>query len=666
MQISAMAAASVLAACTPQPTPVPTPAAEKPVATTAPTSPPATAPGAEEKPAAAAPAPAQGEPAVGRYQQNPIWDADVASGSLPPVEERLPVEPLVAPRKGQYGGILRTCFVHEEPNPDGLRYITSYFMPLRLKEDLYSTQPNHMIAVDASEDGKTFTCHMRKGMKWSDGKPYTANDWLFWWNEIVLNPEITTSISQYFIAGDEPLTMTKIDDYTFKVEFAAPKPAFPLISMAHIMGGIGVLRWQEEYCKHFLPKFNPNIEAEAKEKGYADWKQYWGFIQDHGKNIELPKLGPYVIDKVMGGTTYFKPNPYFCMVDEDGRQLPYFDGLTMLQASDQSVLDTGIVTGKFDYVPWSVSWTNYQAYKEGEEQGNYDTAAWSSGQNGRTYSWNLNYPDPVWRDVFQDVRFRRAMSVAIDRDEINQIVYLGLGEPAQLTAHKSSRAYKEEYARAWAQYDVGLANELLDEMGLEWDSGHELRLLSDGRPMEIIFLASGSSAVDELCLEYWAAIGVKVTQKVMTRTLLYEATTSNQNMMSAWGGDEILDILLCRRPKWFAARYGDETTQAPLWALWWESGGKEGEEPPDWYKPLYEWFEKYAETEDVEWVEKLLASNAENLWTIGTVVDTPSLRIHSKDLLNMAETGYNCWDTHYGGEFWPEAWYFGNPEEHGL
>lgn len=670
VQMSALGAAAALAACAPKPAPAPTAAPAKPAATTAPAAAPTTAPAAAPTTApAAAPttAPAAVQPAAGKYQQNPIFDAEVAAGKLPPVDERLPVEPLVAPRKGQYGGTMRTCYIHEDPQPDGVRYLTAYFMPLRLNLDLHTTQPNHMLKIDASADGKTFTCYMRKGMKWSDGKPYTANDWIFWWNEIILNTDITAAVSPYFISGGAPLTMTKIDDYTLKIEYPAPKPSFPLISMAHTMGGIGAFRWQEEYCKKFLPKFNPNADAEAKKLGYADWKQYWLYIIDHGKNIELPKLGAYVIDKVVSGTTYFKPNPYFAMVDEDGKQLPYFEGLTMLAAADQSVLDTGIVTGKFDYVNWSVIFTNFQAYKDGEEKGNYNVVPWPNGSNGRIYTWNLNYPDPVWQAVFRDVRFRRAMSVAINRDEINNVVWLGLARPAQLTAHKTSRAYKEEYEKAWAQYDVALANSLLDDMGLKWDANKQWRLLKDGRPMEITYLISGAArADDELCNEYWAKIGVKVTQKASTRTLLLQATQGNQQMMSQWGGDEIMDILLCRRPKWFAARYGDETTQAPLWALWWETKGKQGEEPPDWYKPLYDWFDMYSQTDDVQWVDKILASNAENLWTIGTVVDVPSPRIHSKDFVNMAEVAYNNWDTFYGMEHWYEAWCFRNPEAHKL
>lgn len=146
--------------------------------------------------------------------------------------------------------------------------------------------------------------------------------------------------------------------------------------------------------------------------------------------------------------------------------------------------------------------------------------------------------------------------------------------------------------------------------------------------------------------------------KPVLRSVLRPKIIANQMMMSSWGGDEIMDVLLARRPKWFAPIYGDESTWAPTWAQWYFSKGKEGEAPLPEIKQLYDWFDKYAETDDVQYVDKLLASQAENVWTIGTLVDAPVPMIFNKTMKNVPESDYWVWDALDGFESYPEAWYF--------
>src|SRR5262249_20117728 len=150
------------------------------------------------------------------------------------------------------------------------------------------------------------------------------------------------------------------------------------------------------------------------------------------------------------------------------------------------------------------------------------------------------------------------------------------------------------------------------------------RMLPDGRPMQLSFDANGPNPIHDMVAEYWRKVGVPMDYKPVLRSVLKPNVLANKYMMSAWGGDEIMDTLLMRRPKWFAPRgNGDESTWAPLWGMWYVTKGKEGEEPSPEVKQLYEWFDKYSETDDVQYVDKLLASNAENVWTIGTVADAP-------------------------------------------
>jgi peptide/nickel transport system substrate-binding protein len=330
----------------------------------------------------------------------------------------------------------------------------------------------------------------------------------------------------------------------------------------------------------------------------------------------------------------------------------------MDRIDDLAVIEAKSASGSYDFSGTGLFVKNFKTYKDGEKKGGYKVYTWKSGKNEQVYNFNFNYPDDAWRTVFRDVRFRRAMSVAINRSEINEVLYFGLGTPTQMTAHSTSRAYKDEYAKAWAQYDPPLANRLLDEANLKWDDAKTLRLLPDGRPMQLTFEVNGPNPIHEMVAEYWRKVGVQMEPKPVLRTVLKPKIQANQLIMSAWSGDEIMDTLLARRPKWFAPIWSDESTWAPLWANWYASKGAEGEQPPADIKQLFDWIDKYAQTDDVQYVDKLLASQAENIWTIGTIADGPIPLIFNETMKNVPESDYWVWDALDGFAQYPEAWYF--------
>ncbi|MGE3272919.1 MAG: ABC transporter substrate-binding protein, partial [Chloroflexota bacterium] len=453
----------------------------------------------------------------------------------------------------------------------------------------------------------------------------------------------------------------KVDDYSFKFIFAGPKPSFPLVNMAHVFGFSHDNAVPAHYLKKFHLKYNDKANEEAKAAGFESWATWFVSKKEPDQNPEVPRLGAYLVDTVAPQAVTYKRNPYFWMVDADGKQLPYLDGMTMERVDDVSAIEAKGVAGNYDFVCLALSIKNFKTYKDAEAKGGFKTYTWKSGKGAEMlFNFNMNYPDEAWQKVFRDVRFRRAMSVALNRDEMNEVVFFGMGTPSQLTAHQTSRAYKAEYAKAWAQHDPDLANKLLDEIGLKMDPSSKLRQLPDGRPMQIAFDWNNtqSTALMEMAAEYWRKVGVQVDAKPVLRPVIRPKIYANQLMMSSWGGDEVIDTLLARRPKWFAPIYGDESTWAPLWARWYVTKGKEGEEPPAEIKSLYEWMDKYGETDDIQYVDKLLASQAENIWTIGTVADAPVPLMFNKDMKNVPETDYWVWDALDGFESYPEAWYF--------
>jgi peptide/nickel transport system substrate-binding protein len=412
------------------------------------------------------------------------------------------------------------------------------------------------------------------------------------------------------------------------------------------------------YLKQFHAKYNDKAAEQAKAAGFESWATWFVSKKEPDQNPEVPRLGAYIVDTVAPNMVTFKRNPYYWMVDSEGKQLPYLDGYQMDRIDDLAVIEAKSTAGNFDFNATGLLVKNFKSYKDGEQKGGYKVLTYKSGTNTQLYMFNFTFPDEVLRKTFRDVRFRRALSVAINRNEIAETLFFGLATPAQLTAHPTSRAHKPEYEKSWAQHDPDLANKLLDEAGLKWDGQKKLRQLPDGRPLQLTFDVNGPNPIHEMVAEYWRKVGVQMDFKPVLRSVLRPKIIANQMMMSAWGGDELLDILLARRPKWFAPIYGDESTWAPPWAQWYLSKGKEGEEPMPEVKQLYEWFDKYAETDDVQYVDKLLASQAENVWAIGTVRDAPVPLIFNKDLKGMPDTGYWVWDTLSEHGQYPEAWYF--------
>jgi peptide/nickel transport system substrate-binding protein len=595
----------------------------------------------------------------------PALAEQVKAGKLPALKDRLPEEPAVVDRKGKYGGVLRSATNAKELFPwTPIKYAGGmHGIPLRLGPDLASWVPNVLKNVEMSPDNKILTAHMRKGLKWSDGHPHTADDWQFWYDNIFMDndvkPVLPTPFGPWFFVGGQPMKFVKVDDYTFRFEFAGPNPSFPLVNLAHVFGYSHDNAVPAHYLKQFHAKFNDKAADQAKAAGFESWAHWFIAKKEPDQNAEVPRLGAHIIDQVTPQGITYKRNPYYWMVDADGKQLPYLDGMQLERVDDLAVLEAKAVAGNYDFISQSLLVKNFKSYKDGEAKGGYKVYTWLSGKGAEIlYNFNMNYPDEHWQKVFRDVRFRRAMSVAINRDEINEVIFFGMATPAQLTAHKTSRAYKEEYAKAWAQYDPELANKLLDEMGLKMDPSSKLRLLPNNQPMQLTFDINGPNPIHEMCIEYWRKIGVQVDVKPVLRTVLRPKIFANQMIMSAWGGDEVIDTLLARRPKWFAPIYGDESTWAPLWARWYFTKGKEGEEPPPEIRQLYDWMDKYAETDDVQYVDMILKSQAENIWTIGTVADAPFPIIVNKDLKGVAEVGYAVWDALWNNQEYPEAFYY--------
>jgi len=587
------------------------------------------------------------------YNEAPMLRVKVAAGELPPVEERLPEEPFVEEpfeEIGRYGGTLHALAT--SPNIwNDIQLVrgptvTSLFEP---SKDGEYTVPNIAKGFKWSEDFKTLTIYLRKGLKWSDGYPFTADDILFVINDVYQNKELTPNMPFWlFRTGEaerEFEKAEKVDEYTVNINFPEPYPAFEASLRTARMGQL-VTPWAagiyapKHYLKQWHIKYNPKANGLAKEEGFEQWWQaykYHAQIAPQQNDLDLPSMGVWVLKEKTSSTKVFERNPYYWKVDTAGNQLPYINKV-VCTIVDPEVYQLKVISGEVDFAMQGLSLGNYPLYKENEEKGDYRVVL-IPGINGSelVLQLNLNDPDLVLRKICQDIRFRRALSVAINRAEINDSLFFGKAVPRQWTwvPDYPGLDYKKEWAETYAQYDPGLANQLLDEMGLTKKDKDGFRLRPDGEPILLMieYVERGlNGPILELVKEYWEAVGIKVFLKVEGADLF------NTRMYSADHGV-------------YTGAFGEVTSwvgpNMANWFTWFETEGKEGEEPPEEYKEEAKNWRKWSLTpalgkEKTEIMTKLGDSQAKNLWGIGTVGMAPSLFIVKNNLGNILDPKQVC------------------------
>lgn len=604
------------------------------------------------------------EPA--RFKESPMLAERVAAGELPPVEERLPDEPRICEiieEIGTYGG---TMVVGDtSTNLRGNDCATAQDRPywLRPSHDLTHAVANTLADWKMSDDFMEVTCYLRKGMKWSDGMPLTTADVQFWYEDYLTNTDLTPVPNIAFRRGGDLMKLDVIDDYTFKLTFAAPNPSFVLVNMAHYGVGESQCWVPAHYMKEFHIKYNDKANDLAKAAGFDFWYQLFGRKNNVDQDIDRPRVHAYLPTRDTPQTVTFERNPYYHAVDPEGNQLPYIDNMVLERAAELGMFDAKVVGGTYDFAAFSLTIQNYTTYAEAAEDNNSRIIIWPTGRGSdQVYNVNCTWPDEEWRTVFQDDRFRQALSLAINRQDVNDVVYFGNSENGQYTVISTSRHYKPEYQRAYADYDPDKANALLDEMGLEWNAARTHRLWPVSKqpmiiPFDVVEQAAPVMPIHELVAEHWRAIGIETQVKSITRNLLSQKILANEEPMSCWRGDESSDILFLRRPKFFCPLDGDESCWSVLWGRWYNTKGEQGEEPPEYIKELYAWLDEYMLTDSTEPARKVLESQAEHIWTIGTVGNSPHPLIVRNTLRNVSETGYWGWDSLWTYPEFPEQWF---------
>ncbi|MGQ9629417.1 MAG: ABC transporter substrate-binding protein [bacterium] len=604
------------------------------------------------------------------YSEAPSLAKLVAEGKLPPVQNRLPEEPLVvgvAEEIGKYGGTL----VAHSPSKAAWNDIVLSFLlddAVMLSNDTGSILPGWAISYNISDDKKVLTINFRKGMKWSDGEPFTVDDVIFWWEGDMTNPEVTPSVWTAWKSGGEPLKFQKVDDHTLRIVSKEPYPSL-IFYLAQYYSQQARMFHPTHYLKKWHIKYNDKANELAKQEGFDNWAKAFNFhkqFEPFPNDENLPTISAWRMKKMGTTEAIYERNPYYWKIDTAGNQLPYIDELVCAFVPNPETINMKAVAGEFDYIVLDLSLKNYPLYKENEGKGRYRLLRWLSTEgNIATYSFNLNHKDPVLKKIFNDIRFRRAMSLAIDRNAINQTLFFGLATPRQTTVIPETSFYKPAWAESYAQYDPAKANQLLDEMGLDKRDKDNFRLRPDGKTLSIVINVHNIEMylpITEMVAEFWNKVGVKTTVKEVSWELFFTRRDALEFDVDIWHLGLAMEGSLYANPERFAP-FGGENRPGPAWGQWFDTNGKEGEEPPQIVKDTYKWIKEWKTVPRTdpryrEIAQRIYDSYAENLWTIGTVGLAPLPVIVRENLANVPATGYHGNDQGFGRTFAPWQWFF--------
>jgi peptide/nickel transport system substrate-binding protein len=623
IRVSALTAAGLAVAACAKETPVEQEATATPV------------PEADEPTATPVP---QAEPAA---KESPILTGMVEAGDLEPLEERIPSNPYVASQGmlveddllqieiGEFGGTMRLA--QENAGGDPHIYIGKNEQLIWAPGGFDYDAGIHGSVVESweqSEDSTLFTFHMRPGLKWSDGEPVTTEDVQFSFEDVLHNEEISPVFPRFLRTGNSATgnmaELSIIDDYTFSLTFDEPYGSFPaMIAIAGWRSYADFMR-PKHYLTQFHIDYTPLEELQTlMEEESIEEDQWYNLFNDRqiGGNlwkanneggIGHPMLTPWVITQAESGVFIQERNAYYFKVDAEGNQLPYIDGLRSDVVQDKETLTARALMGEFDYLGERASLKKLALMKEEEEKGNIKVLIPRMHRLPINFSLNLSYPDPVWREVVGDKRFRQALSFAINREEILKNFYLG--QFASLPTRSNP-----------AEYNVEKANELLDEMGLDQKDGEGYRLGPDGNRFEILFelrdLSEDHIPMGELIAEYWKEVGVFTSAKAIDSALYGPRWNANEIQASALWAHETI---------WPSGGWDDYlpgNSFSLLWQQWYNSGGETGEEPPPEAKALYENHEKFLKAavgspDSEAALGAIYESYVENVWTFNPVEDS--------------------------------------------
>ena len=602
--------------------------------------------------------------------ESPMLTEMVDAGDLPPVEERLPAEPLVveAAEIGEYGGDWRALTLGPGDNASVDR-IVGYEPGQRLDPMLGEVSPGVFTNVEVSEDGTEYTLTLREGMKWSDGEPFTADDIVFALEDVMGNTELFATPPGWISSGDQKASAEKVDDVTVSVVFAEPKGLFA----EEITRNMELINYPKHYAQDFLPTYNEDLDAKVAEAGLEAWPDLWNDqIADQGpwKNVDLPSIDPWVVTVALGeaNDVELTRNPYYWKTDSEGRQLPYIDKLIYEVVSDPEVMVLKVSDGEVDMMyRHANSSANKPVFADSQEAaGTRIVEATATSMNSMCIALNLAHKDPEKAALYQNKDFRIGLSHAIDREQMITSVWQRQGEPWQWAPHAESIYFDEEFAKQYTEFDVDLANEHLDKAGVTERDSDGLRTMPGGGTLTITLdvpsaLSPEWPTAAAMVSEMWKAVGIRMSVNTVDRTLFYDRklAAANEHDAGVWGGDGGLAVEAVD-PRWYVP-FSDESVWATPWGAYFNSDGTSGEEPIAAVKEQIELMWQYEATPDADEREaifrQVLDIAKREFWGIGIGTAPNPYWVVKNRIHNVIEGVPDTWVYRTPGHANPETWF---------
>jgi peptide/nickel transport system substrate-binding protein len=607
------------------------------------------------------------------YSEAPALAEMVAAGELPPVDERLPDEPLVlepVEEIGQYGGTWRAV---DNGDGNGWTQMTTSVEPfLKWNRDVNGFRPNIVTDWEWNEDATELTVEFRQGIKWSDGDPMTVDDYLFWWNDMVLDEDVPVNAPFGTTVRGELMSVEKVDDYTLHFSFPYSNPLFlEYKSRGAYHSSLHMV--PEHYMRQFHPKYSDAEDATELVNHYG-----WTSRLHHPG---MPTIYAWMVaDYVEGQRLVLERNPYYWKVDTEGNQLPYIDRLdiTIPEGAPNELVVLKSIAGELDFQSRGVNLLDIPLVIENQEAGDYRVIIWNNGD----YAWPwimpmYDYPDEDIVDLMYMKEFRQAMSHAINRDRINEITSLGMATARQFSLSAESpefqneegAAFYQEWAASYASYDPELAGSLLDSIGVVDADGDGWRDRPDGTPLEVIVdvPAEDTPTVDRMDLikEDWDAVGLNTVLNIITWSVVSDRHFSGDIMIRAWGSAAAWG-LVSAATVWTPIEGVTYSVGGARIGDYYNSGGARGVAPrpgsmleqlQDAYTELISIIDPHER--NAKLLEAYQIHIDEGPITIGTVGEHPNALIVKSNLRNVPDFGLTAgWDLAFPGTADPEQFFF--------
>lgn len=660
--IAAILAIAIIAACAPAPTPAPTAA------------PPTAAPVVQATTAPAATA----APAAAKYKEAPTLADLVKAGKLAAVDQRLPEKPLVITGEavGAYGGTLRRGFTGPSDANHYYRLVNDGLV--RYNVDASKIEPKIAESVESSADFKTWTVKLRKGAKWSNGDPFTADDIMFWYTDVMSNKDLTPAVPFWMRNKDGSAgKVEKVDDVTVKWTFAEAHTLF-LSDLAGQDGGdrTYAVHLPSKYLKQFHATYakKDDLDKMVADAKFKTWGELFAAKNAPPENPDRPTMSPWTpATRVSEQVFSLKRNPYFVGVDKDGNQLPYMDEIRLTFFADTQALNLAAIAGEFDQQDRHMNIMNYPILKENELKGKYKILTWPTmGGSDAAIMFNQTFDkDADLAKLIQNKNFRIALSYAIDRKQIQESAFLGLGEIRQPVAPPWMPHYPgDAVAKKYTEFNAAEANKLLDGIGMDKKDSEGFRYYPGTTKRAVIELSWVNAFgpwgdVGQIVSRNWEKVGVKTSLVERQRALHFQMRDANELQSEMWQEDSgafPFSVTTKYDPRNIGNGVG--LTLAPLVGKWYSTSGKEGVAPSADLKKVVDLLDKAkvsGEADRVAIAKELYTVWVDNMFEIGIVGLTPMVQgvvVVNNNLLNVPKLAGNDWPPRSPGNALPEVWFY--------